>query len=512
MGEFIKHIKEKYWPLINGYLTKVIQLDIGKVKWNDQFFSFSQFLKTYYFFLCFLTLIATISLIAIFLKPSSSASKVSSKHSVYHFNLSEDQRQKIWVSLASGPRESRDPLWLKLCSHLIYKGINARPDNASGPNVIFEWIKSQNNLLISPQQTHYFLCKSNEVVVQEGMEGANLGVTILEILSSEVQPKTHIELTKPDLKGVWKTTESFWLQKNDKKKPAQKSQNSILTALQKSQCRWFGPDLFLLNHSDPQNVKQMQRLEIISHGKQKVYYIGPEDGLIQKDKEWTVHHLGEKTRRYPLFIVEKFDEEKLSLLAWSSDGMTCYPVNINKQQEVWRPYELQDQLRLINARSKDQVLMQIGNQRWNLKIFDWMMHSQQGWQKITSSQVVDQYVAGQIQAELLIFKDLKIDPQGQVTAYFTLYSPYRSQIHHFELSSSFNAPPSSTLQPMQSIEMQRDPNAKFVPMPRSEDEKLKWPAEQERAWQPPQEISPQTMLDILKAIYDESEQLDKQEI
>lgn len=442
-----------------------------------------------------------------FMWPLPKTKMVVARTAMYDFQSEEAQRHKIWVSLFAGPQESKDALWLKLRADMDCIGVNARPDNIDGPQVIFRWVKDQAPFSAVTGQILYFGWQATTPCLYASHELAQIGVKILEIQSAQNSASVHLELVKPDAAGQWQSVEQFWIQRDYPKKSPEINQ---LASLQKMQCRWWGTDLFLLHHTDEQSkdLSTMQRLEVFTSGKQQIFYLGPTQGIILQGKELFQVPLGEASRAKPLYTMEDFDDEGLKMVGWSSSGEFAHHFIVKKQQESWKPSMLQSQIRLAGARSKDVILTQVGEQRWNLRVHDWLLHTPKGWQKIATPSQLDQYVQGLLIGELLIFREL-VSEEGQWIARFRLYSNARSQMVDFEVGTA------NTNAPVPTRRINRDAlqevESNFIPVLKGNPDEHVWPYDDDRAWQPPMEISPQKMLEILKSLHAEEAPLDENE-
>lgn len=442
----------------------------------------------------------TVAMVGWLFPPKFSVTSKKQVHEDYGFAQESKARLRILSAFDAGGAEGKDPLWLELRGFLDFVGVNARPDNASGCVAIFRWLSTGSELRGCVGQTIYFASSQSQWTRVDKSHPFSLAIKLLQGQLIDGTMQLQLEVLHPKEGDGLEIIETITLVRDIAKKSADVTG---LQAIVRGGCKWWGPDLFLMNHAgESKDLGCMQRLEIGPTNKAQIFYLGPGYGLIQKGQEFIRCPLGTQTQGHTLWVVEDVNPDKLKIVAWSVSGDQKQEINISKTIESWQPQPLQSQIQLAGVRSKDQLLVQIQQERWNLKNFDWLLHTAQGWEKIRTAEQVDAYVLGELKGELLVLSGLQQESAGAWKAFFRLYSPCRSLVEEFELHTNSLNNAASTPPSLDgpTPEQLKDPSSLFVPMRHREEETVKWPEGETRARLPPSDISPEKMLDILRGL------------
>lgn len=535
---------------------------------NKQILTFFEKLCELLFFVSISILLYTfLSLFVSFEKlPQENSSK-----SGYSFAQTPNTRLKAISGFDAAGLEGKDPLWLELRSCLEFASLNARPDNPQGQLARFRWTTTNEEFVAKQGLINYFgqtqdqsieLASSNLEATNlwqnlQGPNEAKIAFKVTRVSLEGQQMIVELDIFKPsssyafekeellqnqeiklgqyenkidqekrsevtqlqsqNLPATWSLVESVTLKKEQVKRT---SDASALQALIRSGCRWYGPDLFLTHHGSDKTPDIKQRLEIGPTNRLTVLYVGAGTGIISKGSEFVSALLGKATQDHTLWTFDQIVDGKLQLTAWNASGDVTVKISLNKQMEPWQPQSIQSKISLGGLRGNDSLLVQIQQDRWNLKVHDWLFKNSKGWEKILTQEQLDQFVIGKLKGELLILKNFRQDPQSlELIASFRLYSPSRSQMHDFELRTSQVAGNFSKKSPSESNQNKEsqervgksplreellDPSSRFIPLPSKEQEMPTWPDDEDRAWQPPTDISPEKMLEILQRMNSEN--------
>lgn len=440
---------------------------------------------------------AFIQLLPTFQTPNHSKAPLSSytRHRMGQ-NTGED-RLALMQALALAGVESRDPAWMEFRAFADCVGVNARPD-LENPLVIWRWNNSGRNFEIAQGQILYV---NSELLSKSSLasnQTAQAGFLIKKAYHESSQMVVEIEVLKKE-EGSFKALESFKLVRP----LSASSQDTSLSIIKRMQVKWYGPDEFLMEHaSESEQWKATQRLEFGSGNRIETIILLPGFALVKQKQSMVAQVMGSLTQGMPIWVVEDVEAGGLRFRAWSVSGLYSEAVVLPRQSEQWAAKALQDQISLSAVRSGAQISIRIQDQRWNLQLYDWLLHTQTGWMKLTQPKQIDDYVEGKLVGELLILRNLIHEAEGW-RADFRLYSPIRSQKHDFSLrqqdipSSNIDTSPPAIIN---SEAPQIPTEDYFVPLQKDPDQEEKWDPNDVRAWEPPTNITPHAMQEILKSI------------
>lgn len=411
---------------------------------------------------------------------------------------SGDDRLVLMQALSLAGVESRDPAWMEWRAFADCIGVNARPDLAK-PLVIWSWSHSGKTFEIPQGDIFYVNSDSLSKSSLCDESKAQSGFRMVKAFHEQSQMVVEIEILK-NRDGIFESVEKFKLVRP----LSAQSQDSSLTVLKRMQVKWYGPDEFLIEHgsSGQSDWKLTQHLEFGAGSRMETVSLFPGQALIKQKQTMVAQTMGALTQGLQIWVVEDVEPAGLRFRAWSVSGLYSEAIVIPRQSEQWQPKVLQDQISLSAVRSAQQVSIRILNQRWNLQLFDWMLHTPTGWIKIVRPQQIDDYVAGILTGELLILRSIEHESDGWKSS-FRLYSQSHSQKVDFSLKQQ-EVPTSNEASPVQKpslpvpVHEKMETEEYFVPVKAVENDKDQWDPNDVRAWEPP--VAPHAMREILQSV------------
>lgn len=363
------------------------------------------------------------------------------------FVLSKEAYQAIASSTLSLKFTSPIMQLPDLKPHLTYYGINGRPDATIDRTVLHFALANQKSFasivpgerlyvlydksqtpgkyIFSPQNSETALWmevlqEKNEAIVKVSMKNEQ-GDIIRE-------PSPHAEFTLAE-KEMARSTGNWDIGK-------WRVDGSLLA---RQRARWYGPDLFLENHGGDDFTIAMgkQRLDFGEEDETYSCFASEGDNLVWDGSRWEEVSTEEDTRGKPLLHVKKLDERLMHLEVWDPEGKSKVVLNLVKLTEPWAPQNIIKDFKFIGARTRTQCAFEIGQERMILKPHDWLLLTDAGWKKMTTSEEIDDYVARKLTGALFIFDGLIKKDDKQVLV-GTIYNNARTEAHTIELAVQQN--------------------------------------------------------------------------
>lgn len=466
---------------------------------------FYQGLKKAYYLVWTLSALMLIWGLTALLPSSSSSAKMKTVSATYtRMRTGQDSgedRLALMQALALAGLESRDSAWVEFRAFVDCVGVNARPD-LDKPLVVWRWSSSGKNFEIAQGEILYIHPESLAKATPATKDSATVGFLMKRAFHEASQMVVELEILKR--KGDhFESVETFKLVRPLSGAPG----DTTLSVLKRMQVKWYGPDEFLMEHGDAgEDWKSIQRLEFMTAGKAEMVVLLPGQALVKQKQSMISQNLGTLTQGMPIWVVEDVEPSGLRFRAWSLSGLYSETMVLPRQSEQWSSKNLQDQISLSGVRSSQQISIRIQDQRWNLQLNDWMLHLPSGWIKITHPKQVDEYVEGRLVGELLILRAIEYDGDGY-RAKLRLYSPLRSQKIDFFLKTLEGSTPAISgarpVEPGQIHNAEATPmptEEYFVPLKKEPGQEDVWDPSDERAWQPPVDIHPHAMQEILRSM------------
>jgi len=323
-----------------------------------------------------------------------------------------------------------------LLVHLTYNGTNRRPDADTDRTVLHFSLKgTPQPASVVPGEPLYliydaehkpprylFSPKNEETPLWISAE-AKEGVAQVEV---RMRNENGLVVTEPKEAASLRLEEKdFMGWKGGKWQLGALRVDGTLLARQRS--RWYGEDLFLLEHGGEEfaHIKGRQRVDFGDDEGRYSVFLQEGDCLVWREEKWQSQPLGEQSRSAPLLCLKKVGDKILNFELWDIGGKRKVSLNLIKSSEVWMPQSLQQAFKFVGARTRSQTIVDVKGERVVLRPQDWLLLTDQGWKKLTKEKDIDDYVDRRISGALFIFNGIEKREDGQYLT-GTLYNTTRT--------------------------------------------------------------------------------------
>lgn len=182
-------------------------------------------------------------------------------------------------------------------------------------------------------------------------------------------------------------------------------QRADASLLIRQKCAWFGQDLFLqeLGGEDFAFAFTKERIDFLDPENPYCCYVGVGDCLIFSDNQWREVEPGPESRNKPLLVAKKIDDKSITFDLWDPNGKIRIPIELRKANAM-PAFANKFDLKLVGARSRRDWIAELGGVRMLLRADDWLVLKDNVWQKITTSQELDDYITGKTRGPLLVLE------------------------------------------------------------------------------------------------------------
>lgn len=205
--------------------------------------------------------------------------------------------------------------------------------------------------------------------------------------------------------------------------------------LARQRTRWYGRDQFLEEHGgESYNYAQSkEKIEFGQDDKRYAVFAGVGDILVWNGNAWEATEPGPSSWGKPIMQVKKIDDRIMNLEIWDPEGKTHVPINLIRSRELWRPEMVESDFRFVGSRTKSQTIVEINGERMILRPHDWLIRSENGWEKVDTVDAIDDYVDRRLVGELFVF-DGVLRKDGQQILQGHMFNSSRSDVQFVELS------------------------------------------------------------------------------
>jgi len=206
------------------------------------------------------------------------------------------------------------------------------------------------------------------------------------------------------------------------------------TLLARQKAKWYGSDKFFERHGGDEfeEMAKKQRLDFADGDDIYSVYLAKGDALIWDNGRWQEAELGDQTEGKPLMQLKKVAERLLTFDLWNGDGTNKIVLNLLKSQERWSPQQIQNDFRFMSARTRSQYVFEIDNDKMTLAPQDWLVKTDEGWEKLDTVEEIDDFVERKIQGPLFVFDGVEKRDDRQVLV-GTLFNASRTDMKQVEL-------------------------------------------------------------------------------
>lgn len=205
--------------------------------------------------------------------------------------------------------------------------------------------------------------------------------------------------------------------------------------LVRQKARWIGPDRFLERHGgeDFPDFIDKHRIDFGEGEEAYFTYVKRGDCLIWDANRWKPYDGKENSQDKPLLVVKKIDEKVMSLEVWDVEGKGKVTLSLVKSPDTFRHDQIMRDFRFVGARTKSQVVFQIEDERLVVKPNDWLLHTKEGWKKLSTPSEIDEYVDRKLVGTLFIFQEIARRDEKPILV-GSIYNPNRTELHEIEVA------------------------------------------------------------------------------
>ena len=206
------------------------------------------------------------------------------------------------------------------------------------------------------------------------------------------------------------------------------------TILVRQHARWFGEDLFMKMHGGEEFAycDGRQRIEFGEGEEKYCCFVDEGDALVWEGDRWREIGIGEKSRGYPLLYIKKLDKKLMHLELFDVDGKVKINSNLIKMNSISNTSYLLSNAKLLSAQTWQRFILEIGEERIQVKPRDWLFHDNNGWRKLVTKEDINLYVLRHIEGELLIL-DKIARKRGRQVLLGHIFNAMRTEVHYVEL-------------------------------------------------------------------------------
>lgn len=210
------------------------------------------------------------------------------------------------------------------------------------------------------------------------------------------------------------------------------------TLLVRQKARWIGPDRFLEMHGgdDFAYAIDKQRIDFLDEESSYSCFLGPHDFLIWKNERWTNPQPDESTEGYPLLAVKKIEDKIMTLELWDPEGRSKILLSLIRSRDLHNAPNLSQEFKFVGAKTWAQFIVECRNgERMTLKPYDWLVLTQDGWKKLDSPDLIDEFVEGELAGPLFIL-DKMTKQNGRQVLVGHLFNSSRTEVEEIELEAA----------------------------------------------------------------------------
>ncbi len=187
------------------------------------------------------------------------------------------------------------------------------------------------------------------------------------------------------------------------------------TLLARQKAKWYGSDKFFERHGGEEYSDEGKKQRIDFSEKEDTYSVFLEEGdvLVWDETRWVEANPGSDTFGKPLMQLKKVAERLLTFELWNPDGSNKVALNLLKNSERWLPEKLKQNFKFISARTRSQYVFEVDKERMTLVPKDWLVKTENGWDKLETVDEIDAYVQRKLQGPLFVFEGVEKQGDGR---------------------------------------------------------------------------------------------------
>lgn len=212
------------------------------------------------------------------------------------------------------------------------------------------------------------------------------------------------------------------------------------TLFVRQKARWIGPDRFLEMHGgdDFSFSSGKQRIDFFDGETPYSCFIELGDFLVWKNNRWE-QSLESSTLGLPLLAVKKMDDKVISFELWDPEGTGKIHLSLVRSKDHRGLPDLMNEFKFVGAKTWAQFIVESRNGvRLTLRPHDWLVLTQEGWKKLDSPELVDDFVDQKIIGPLFILDKLT-KKNGRQILLGHLFNTSRTEVEEVELTAHSNS-------------------------------------------------------------------------
>lgn len=204
--------------------------------------------------------------------------------------------------------------------------------------------------------------------------------------------------------------------------------------LARQKAKWYGFDRFLEKHGGEEfsSCVGRHRVDFGDSDKRYSVFVMAGDCLIWDANRWKVVPPGTESLSNHLLVVKKIDDRIMNFELWDVEGKNKVVLNIIKAHETNKNQIFDNTFKFVGARTRSQFVFEIDEERVLLRPKDWLVLTEDGWKKLTTSEEIDAYVEQKTAGPLFVFDGIVKKDDHQVF-YGTMFNSARTEMQSIEL-------------------------------------------------------------------------------
>jgi hypothetical protein len=342
-------------------------------------------------------------------------------------------------SIGSGPLSLRPKIacgWMsRIAEELSLISFNSRPDVLQKDAKILVAAQGGKEQMIIPNGKMLFLQERSEGKGLEFSESATAlwaKPILLDNGSVLVEAGRKLISKEGALVGEEKGEFIASLQKSATFRH-QEGQITCLSELKKGIYLGQDPLIGLYGGKEYAEWKDKVKLEFSSEGRTYAVFVGLNDFLQFKDKEWRFVPQQAIDPHLPLAQTVAVSSKGVELQAWDESGFFCVSVAVDAASKPGASGVTHDLLPgSLRMRSNTQVSCVLGKKRLILKKGDWLLKTAAGWRNLRRADEIEDCLFHRVKGELFIVDGIE-KQQGKSVLQGHLFDPYRTAVNLIHL-------------------------------------------------------------------------------
>jgi hypothetical protein len=327
---------------------------------------------------------------------------------------------------------------------LTYLGPNGRPDVAKeSGSIYFALSGNKEQAAVEPGEKLFLLYDRSQKPARY-VFSPNNAPTSLWVEADPQEKSTHLAVSmqneegevvrEPKIRADFSLPQKEFARfsRGDSWKIGEWRVDGTLLARQKA--KWYGGDKFFERHGGEEfkNVQDKQRIDFGEEGNVYSVFLGDDDVLYWDGKQWSESSPGPNTIDKPLLVMRKGTDRLITFDLWNPEGSSKLTLNLLKAQERWIPEQLQSEFKFIAAKTRSQYIFEVGGRKMTLSPQDWLVKTENGWEKLDTIEEIDGYIDRKITGPMFVFDGVdRLDDRQVMMG--TLFSKSRSEMETVEL-------------------------------------------------------------------------------